>query len=148
MATGKPFPSKDAKLQVAAIPVAPATPVWKDVGTLTAWDSDANEELAETDVFHQDDPLTTVGRERVNLRLTGLLADNTDDGQGLINTHVGARDYFLVQILWDGVNGFLAQARNSSRTKSGRAGNSFAEASWSFSLLSSTIEIVGDGPVL
>lgn len=143
---GKPFPSKDAKIQVAAIPVSPALPAWKDVGVMTSWDSDGNEELSETDVFHQVDPLTTVGRERLNFRCSGLLADSTDDGQTVINTHVAAKDYFLVQVLWDGTNGWYAQCRNASRTKSGRAGNTFAEATWSFSLLPSTVTVVLLGP--
>lgn len=148
MATGKPFPSKDFSIQVAPIPVAPATPVWKDVGLMTSWDSDGNEELGETDVFMSDDTITNVGRERVTFMLQGLLADSTDEGQAEIQTHIAAKDYFLIQVLWDGINGFTAKVRNASRKKSGRAGNTFAETQWSFSLLPSSITIVALGPVL
>lgn len=142
---GKPFPSKDFKIQVADVNV---TPVWKDVGLMTSWDSDANEQLSETEVFHQADPITTVGRETITFMLNGLLSSADDDGQAILNAHVAARDYFMLKVLWDGTNGFTAQVRNASRKRTGRAGNSFAETQWSFSLLPSTITIVALGPTL
>jgi hypothetical protein len=148
MPAGKPFPSKDFTIQVATIPVAPALPTWKDVGLMTSWDADGNEELSETDVFMNPDPITNVGRERTNFRLNGLLADSTDTGQAEIQTHIAAKDYFLIQVLWDGTNGWTAKVRNASRTKSGRAGNTFAATQWQFSLIPSSITIVGLGPVL
>lgn len=145
---GKPFPSKDFSIKVANIPVDPAVAVWQPVGLMTTWDSDGNDDLSETDVFMSPDPVTTVGRERINFSLNGLLADSTDAGQALIETHIAAKDYFLIQVLWDGVNGFSAKVRNATRRKSGRAGNTFAETQWSFSVLPSSIAIVEDGPVL
>lgn len=148
MPAGKPFPSKDFKIQVAAIPVDPALPVWKDVGLMTSWDADGNEDLSETDVFHDPNPITTVGRERVNFSLNGLLADSTDPGQAEIQTHIAAKDYFLIQVLWDGVNGWTGKVRNATRRKTGRAGNTFSETQWTFSMQPSTITIVEDGPVL
>jgi hypothetical protein len=145
--TGNPFPSKDFKFQVADIPVAPALPTWKDVGLLTSWTADANDELGETDVFGSPDPVTNVGRERATFQVQGLLADSTDTGQALIAAHIAAKDYFLIQCLWDGVNGWTAKVRYATRNKSGRAGNTFAETQWNFSLLPSTITLVGLGPV-
>lgn len=145
MPVGLPFPSKDFVIEVSDDIV---TPVWSPVSLMQTWDSDANEDLSETDVFHQADPITTVGRERVNFMLNGLLADSTDTGQAKIATHVAARDYFLLRVKWDGTNGFTAKVRNASRKKTGRAGNGFAEAQWTFSLLPSSITIVGLGPVL
>jgi len=141
---GTPFPSKDTLIQVSAL-----TPtVWLNVGGLTGWSGDANEELNETDVFMQTDPISNVGREHVTLTLTGLLLTSNDDGQGLIAMHVAARDYFQLQILWDGTNGFKCQCRCSTRKRSGKAGNSFADTEWTFSILPSTIVAVLAGPTI
>jgi hypothetical protein len=145
---GTPFPSKDALIQVSDIPVAPATPTWKDVGLMTGWSTDANEELTETDVFMQADPLSNVGREHVTFTLDGLLSTADDDGQALIAAHVTARDYFLLQVLWDGTNGFNAQVRVSTRKKSGKAGNNFPDTEFVFQVKPSTIVAVLDGPTI
>jgi hypothetical protein len=145
---GNPFPSNDFTIKVAEIPVDPATPTWLAVGNMTSWDSDSNDQLQETDVFMDANPITTVGRERTTFRLGGLLNDSDDTGQTLIQTHIATQDYFLMQVLWDGTNGFTAKVRHASRTKSGRAGNTLAETQWTFSLQPGSITIVGDGPTL
>lgn len=142
MAVGKPFPSKDATVEVSDL-----TPSYKKVGGLTGWDGDANEELNETVVFMENDPITNVGREHINFMLQGLLYDITDEGLIILSAHNIARDYFLLRIKWNGTDGFSAQVRIASRKKTGRSGNGFAEVQWNMSMLPSTVTIVGAGPL-
>lgn len=145
MAIGNPFPSKDFKIQVASAAV-PGTFV--DVGQMRSWSVDGNEDLSETDVFHQDDPIENVGRERMTFGLQGLLAAAADSGQALIQAAVAARTKVILKVLWDGTNGFTAEATVSQRRGNGSAGNGFAEVNWDFRLKPSSVTIVGTGPVI
>lgn len=142
---GNPFPSTATKISVADVAT---TPAWKTVGNMTSWDTDANDQLQETDVFMDPNPITTVGSERTTFRLGGVVNDSTDLGQTLIRAHIPTQDYFMIQVLWDGTNGFTAKVRHASRTNSGRAGNSLAEVQWTFSVMPGTITIAGTGPVI
>lgn len=148
MPIGNPFPSKDFKIQVAVPVVAPAVPAWEDVGNMRSWSVDGNEDLSETDVFHRDDPIENVGRERMTFGLQGLLSEAVDDGQAIIQAAVAARSKLLIQVLWDGVNGWNAEARVSQRRGNGSAGNGFAEVNWDFRLAPSTLTAVEDGPTI
>lgn len=145
MAIGNPFPSKDFKIQVA---VPDAVPVWKNVGQMRSWSVDGNEDLSETDVFHQDDPLENFGRERMTFGLQGLLAQAVDEGQAIIQAAVAARTALLIRVLWDGVNGWTAEAKVSQRRGNGSAGNGFAEVNWDFRLKPSTLTAVLLGPTI
>lgn len=147
-AAAKPFPSSAATISVADIPVSPALPTWVPVKFMHGWDTSGNEESNETDVFGQTDPVQNIGRERLTLALAGLLADSNDPGQVKIQSHIAARDYFLVQVLWDGVNGFYAQVRCTGRRGTGRAGNGFAEYTWDYQVLPSTVTAVLLGPTI
>jgi hypothetical protein len=148
MPAAKPFPSSNALIQIADIPVSPALPVWTTLKFMTGWDTSANEEANETDVFAQTDPVQNIGRERLTFALAGLLADANDSGQVKLQTHIAARDYFLLQVLWDGTNGWYAQVRCTGRRGTGRAGNGFAEYTWDYQVLPSTVTAVLAGPVI
>lgn len=145
MATGKPFPSKDFTIEVADTNV---TPAWKKVGGVTSWDSDGNEELTETDVFMEADPISNVGRTHVSFMIQGLLYDITDEGLIILSAHNIARDVFMLRCKWNGTDGFTCSVRVASRKKTGRAGNGFAEVQWNLQVVPSSITIVGLGPVL
>lgn len=144
MAVGNPFPSKDFKIQVASAAV-PAT--FKDVGGMRTWSADGNEDISETDVFHQTDPIQNYGRERNTFSLSGLLT-GPDDGQDIIQAAVAGRLTVILKVLWDGTNGFTVVARPNTRRGTGQAGNGFAEITWDFTLLPSTMTIAGTGPLI
>lgn len=144
MPTGKPFPSKDFTIEVSDF-----TPtVYKKVGGVTSWDSDGNEELTETDVFMETDPISNIGRSHVSFMIQGLLYDITDEGLIVLSAHNIARDVFRMQVKWNGTDGFTCQCRIASRKKTGRAGNGFAEVQWNLQIIPSSITIVAAGPVL
>lgn len=144
MAIGTPFPSKDATIEVAT-EVAPTT--WKQVTGMKTWSVDGNDDISETDVFMQADPIENYGREKMTFSVQGLLT-TTDDGQGIIQAAVAGRLTLRVRVKWDGTNGFSAQARPKSRRGNGTAGNGFAEVQFDFNITPSTVAAVGAGPVI
>lgn len=129
-------------------PPAVSGGAWDPVSLINSWDASYDENVSEYDVFNLADPLQVVGRANSAMSFGGYLADSSDTGQARILTHETAKDFLLVRVLWDGVNGFLARARVETKRLSNRAGANLAEVTYTFKVLPSSIVPIGLGPAL
>lgn len=144
MAIGNPLPSSAFVLSVADTLAGTYDPV----SLINSWDASFDENVSEYDVFQLADPLAVNGRANSTMSFGGYLADSTDSGQAKILSHEVAKDFLFVKVLWDGVNGFTCKARVNTKRTSNRAGANLAEVTYTFTVVPSSITIVGTGPIL
>jgi hypothetical protein len=144
MAIGNPLPSPAFVLSVADTLGGTYDPV----SLINSWDASFDENVSEYDVFQLADPIEVTGRANSTMTFGGYLADSTDSGQARILSHETAKDFLFVKVLWDGTNGFTAKARVNTKRISNRAGPNLAEVQYTFTIVPSSIAIVGTGPIL
>jgi hypothetical protein len=127
-------------------PALPAT--FQPVSLLNTWDATYNESVTEYDVFNAADPIEVNGRAKTAMTFGGFLPDSTDSGTIILSNHETVKDFFLVKVLWDGVNGFIARARVATKKAAAKAGPNLIEISYTFNVIPSSIILVGVGPGL